>query len=156
GPPRDERQPQAALVQAELATAKINRAPGQVGIGAVVAGKNHERPLTAFKLLDARHESTDLGIHFRQYRLEVSRNVPVLLLLCICVRNPRSMNIVEPKIYEARLALVATKEIERLVDEELGALPTLEFVVRRPDPIRGRDIGIRLRAFVGARVLVVA
>ena len=37
-----------------------------------------------------------------------------------------------------------------------GAFPALEFVFRRPDPIRGRDIGIGLRAFVGAGVFVVA
>ena len=118
GPAGDERQTQAAFVEAELATAIANRAAGQVRVGAVVAGENDERAVVDSELLEAVHQSTDLPVHFRHDRLQVFGNVRILLLLRFLVRNPRRMNIVEPEIDEARLVLVAAEEIERLVDEE--------------------------------------
>src|SRR4051812_14935024 len=66
------------------------------------------------------------------------------------------MRIVEPEIDEAGGRLVAFQEVERALDEEGGAVPALDAVLVGPDPVGRRDVGMRLGAFPGAGVLVVA
>ena len=40
---------------------------------------------------------------------------------------------------------MAFEKVQRFVDEEAGAFPALDLVLRRPNPVRCRDVGMRLR-----------
>src|SRR3954454_13263991 len=110
--PADEQgHPNAALVEADFAAAETARSfPAKRWQRPVVARENEDRVFLQPERFQAGKQTADLLIVFLQHGLEIRRALVIFAPALFQIApggDPRSVNIIRPKIYEARLALVA-------------------------------------------------
>src|SRR5688572_33479793 len=141
-PPRKERQTDTTFVETELAGAEpeVSR-PVKRRQRTVVADENDQRILIHTHLAQTIEEAPNLLVILGQHAPQI---LPARTLLRLRAGHPGRVWIIEPEIDESRLLLVATNEIERLIDEERRAIPALHLVLFGPDPIRRRNVRMRL------------
>ena len=161
--PGDQRHPEAALVEAQLAAAQAARPlPAERRERAVVRQEQHHRRPARLPGPHPVEQPADLTVHLGKYLGQPLRGVALAHrsaalagLLVLGRRHPRRVRVVQPQVHEARSVRVRLQEVERPVDHPPGPLPPLHLVVGRPDPVAGGDVRVRLGALVGAQAEVV-